>query len=49
MLNTPRAQALAVSKPFDLTLLSADQLRTLTTELMASLDAKVKLLNQKIE
>ena len=36
-----------MSKPLDLTQLSADQLRTLTTELMASLAAKEKLLSQK--
>ena len=38
---------LGMSKPLDLTHLSADQLRTLTTQLIASLDAKEKLLNQK--
>lgn len=36
-----------MSKPIDLTQLSADQLRTLTTELMASLAAKEQLLNHK--
>ena len=36
-----------MSKPLDLSQLSADQLRSLTTELMASLAAKEKLLNQK--
>ena len=36
-----------MSKPLDLTQLSADQLRILTTELMASLAAKEKLLSQK--
>ena len=36
-----------MSKYPDLNQLSADQLRSLTTELMASLDAKEKLLNQK--
>lgn len=36
-----------MSKPLDLTQLSADQLRTLTTELMTSLAAKEQLLNQK--
>ena len=36
-----------MSKFPDLSQLSADQLRSLTTELMASLDAKEKLLNQK--
>ena len=36
-----------MSKPLDLTQLSADQLRTLTAELMTSLAAKEQLLNQK--
>ena len=36
-----------MSKPLDISQLSADQLRTLTTELMTSLAAKEQLLNQK--